>query len=415
MARRARDPGRKLAIEGGRPIRDQFLVFGRPVFAEEEIAAVAEVLRSGWPGLGPRTQEFERAFAEYCGARHAVAVSSCTAGLHLALVAAGVGEGHEVITTAMTFAATVNAILMAGARPVLVDIDEETLNLDLDAVERAITSRTRAVLPVHFGGLPCDLDRLRGLAEARGLVVLEDAAHAVGAVYHGRRIGGHGNLAAFSFYSNKNLTTVEGGMVTTDDDRLAEELRIRRLHGLSSDAWKRFGTKAVIPSHVTRQGFKYNLTDLQAVIGQSQLSRLEGFLATREKYAAIYDAELAGLPFDRQFRPTLGGPDRHGLHLYIVLLRLDELSLGRDHVMVALREENIGVAAHYMAISEHPHFQRVLGCGPGDFPVAERIASRTMSLPLSPGMTEDDVYDVVDAMHSVLSKYRAPAAAERHR
>ena len=404
---------RQLAIEGGPPVRDSFLPFGRPAINEDEIAAVAEVLRSGWPGMGQHTLAFEQAFAAYVGARHAVSVSSCTAGLHVALAAAGAGPGDEVITTPMTFAATVNAIRQTGATAVLADIDPDTLNLDAGAVERALTPRTKVLLPVHFGGLPCDLDRLRTVAQAHGLAIVEDAAHAVGAVSRGTRVGGHGNLAAFSFYPNKNMTTIEGGMVTTDDDGLANEMRLLRLHGLSTDAWRRFSSREVVHSEVIRAGFKYNMTDVQAVLGVSQLARLEGFLAVRERYAALYDRELADLPFDRQYRPPADGADRHALHLYLVLLRLDALSVDRDHVLRALRAENIGASLHYQAIHLHPYYQRVLPYRPGDFPVAERVAGCTVTLPLSPSMLETDARDVVRALRSILLRYRVPSLAGR--
>ena len=405
-----REPKRELhepiAAEGGRPIRDEFLPFGRPVVSEEEITAVAAVLRSGWLGMGKRTLEFEEAFARYTGARHAVTVSSCTAGLHVALLAAGLGPGQEVVTTPMTFVATVNAILQTGATPVLVDIDPHTLNIETEAVAQAITPRTRAILPVHFGGLPCDLEGLGELACSHGLALVEDAAHGVGARYRGKPIGGYGNLAAFSFYPNKNMTTIEGGMVTTDDDRLAEEMRLLRLQGLSSDAWRRFGSKDLVVSHALRLGYKYNLTDVQSVLGLGQLSRLEAFLGVRERYAEIYDRELAELPIDTQRRPPCGSPDRHGLHLYVILLRLEELTVDRDTVVRALRAENIGVGVHYLPIHEHPYHAETLSYRTGDFPVAESVSKRTLTLPLSPGMSEEDLWDVIEAVRSVLSRYR---------
>lgn len=401
-----RAAGAPIAFEGGEPIRAEFLPFGRPLVSEEEIAAMADVLRSGWIGMGKKTIEFEETFARACGARHAVSVSSCTAGLHIALVAAGLGPGHEVITTPLTFVATVNAILETGATPVLVEIDPRTLNIEPEAVAAAITPRTRALLPVHFGGLACDLARLGELARARGLVVIEDAAHAVGSRKDGKPIGGHGNLVAFSFYPNKNMTSIEGGMVTTDDDALAEEMRLLRLHGLSSDAWRRFSTKEIVVSEAIRGGYKYNLTDVQSVLGLGQLARLEGFLETRERYAAIYDRELAGLPIDRQTRPPLGAPDRHGLHLYVILLRLDELTVDRNTILKALRAENVGAGLHYLAVHEHHYFRSILPYRHGDFPVAESVSNRTLTLPLSPSMSEDDLWDVIEAVRSVLGRYR---------
>lgn len=401
-----RPPRRALAIEGGPPVRSTLLPFGEPVIGEAEIAQVVEVLRSGWLGMGRRTLAFERAFAEYVGARHAVSVSSCTAGLHVALVAKGVGPGDEVITTPMTFVATVNAILETGATPVLVDIDRATMNLDAEAVARAVTPRTRALLPVHFGGLPCDLDALGRLAKEHGLFILEDAAHAAGAVWNGKRIGGHGNLAAFSFYPNKNMTTIEGGMVTTDDDALAEEMRLLRLHGLSSDAWKRFGSKELVVSQAVRRGYKYNLTDVQSALGLVQLGRLEGFLEVRERHARLYDEELAGLPIERQARPTTGSGHRHGLHLYPVLLCPGELAADRDQVVRALRAENIGVGVHYQAVHEHPYFATTLPYEPGSFPVAESVSASTLTLPFGPALTDQDVSDVIEALHDVLGRYR---------
>jgi dTDP-4-amino-4,6-dideoxygalactose transaminase len=433
MRKPKRGAGDAIAFEGGTPIRNDFLPFGRPLITEEEIAAVGQVLRSGWIGMGKRTIEFEQAFAASCGARHAVSVSSCTAGLHIALIAAGVGPGHEVITTPLTFVATVNTILETGATPVLVDIDPRTLNIEAAAVAAAITPRTRAILPVHFGGLACDLPAFGELARARGLAIIEDAAHAVGTRCAGKTIGGHGNLVAFSFYPNKNITSIEGGMVTTDDDALAEEMRLLRMHGLSSDAWRRFSAKEVVVSEAIRGGYKYNLTDVQSVLGLGQLARLEEFLTTRERYAAIYDRELEGLPIDRQTRPPLGErtrvrsarasktsgandpsagaldtlpADRHGLHLYVILLRLDELTVDRNTILKALRAENVGAGLHYMAVHEHHYFQSILPYRRGDFFVAESVSERTLTLPLSPSMSEDDVWDVIEAVRSVLTRYR---------
>jgi len=402
-----------IAFEGGPPIRSEFLPFGRPLITEEEIAAVGQVLRSGWIGMGKRTIEFEAAFAAACGARHAVSVSSCTAGLHIALVAAGLGPGHEVITTPLTFVATVNTILETAATPVLVDIDPHTLNIEAAAVAAAITPRTRAILPVHFGGLACDLPAFGELARGRGLAIIEDAAHAVGARCAGKTIGGHGNLVAFSFYPNKNITSIEGGMVTTDDDALAEEMRLLRMHGLSSDAWRRFSAKEVVVSEAIRSGYKYNLTDVQSVLGLMQLARLEEFLRTRERYAAIYDRELDGLPIDRQTRPAVAAAhaesppaDRHGLHLYVILLRLNELTVDRNTILKALRAENVGAGLHYLAIHEHHYFQSILPYRRGDFPVAESVSERTLTLPLSPSMSEDDLWDVIEAVRSVLTHFR---------
>jgi len=398
---------RKLAIDGGEPLRSSFLPFGQPTLDESEIARVADVLRSGWLGMGQRTLDFEQAFAHYVGARHAVAVSSCTAGLRMALETAGVRPGDEVITTPMTFAATVNVILAVGGRPVLADIDPDTFNLRPEAVAAAIGPRTRVLMPVHFGGLPCDLAELWALAGRHDLRIVEDAAHAVGAEYAGRRIGGHGHLAAFSFYPNKNMTTIEGGMVTTDDAAAADDLRLQRMHGLSNDAWRRYTCQELIVSQVVRSGFKYNMTDVQAELGLSQLGRLDGFLAVRRAQAERYDRELAGLPLQPQRRPPAASGHLHALHLYVVLVELERLRVDRDTVVRALRAENIGVGVHYQAIHQHPYFARELAYRPGDLPGAERAAARTLTLPLGPSMTDADQDLVLAALRDVLGHYAA--------
>jgi dTDP-4-amino-4,6-dideoxygalactose transaminase len=394
----------KPALEGGTPTFEEFLVFGRPVLGEEEVAAVADVIRSTWLGTGSRCIEFEQAFATAVGARHAVAVSSCTAGLHAALVAAGVGPGDEVITTALTFVATVHAIVHAGATPVLADVDPDTLNIDPDAVRALVGSRTRAVLPVHFGGLPCDLGALRALVEEKNLVMVEDAAHALGARYDGFPVGGQG-VACFSFYPNKNITTGEGGMVTTDDDELAEKLHILRLHGLSRDAWERFRSKRVVYSDAVALGFKYNMTDMQAALGLVQLPRLDAFLDARRALAEAYDRELAEVPgIVRKARPWSDAL-RHAHHLYVVEVDADEYGLDRDRLLEALRAENIGAGVHYRAVHLHPYYEETLGLGPDALPNATRLSNRVLSLPLSPAMSEDDVVRVAGAVRKLHSYY----------
>lgn len=394
------------AIEGGRPIREEYLPFGRPDIGDEEVAAVTEVLRSGWIGQGPRTHDFERAFADYVGAEHAVSVASCTAALQLALLVHGIGEGDEVITSGLTFAATVNAILATGARPVLVDVHRPSLNLDPTCVADAVTERTRAIMPVHFGGLPCDMGALDSLARERGLLIVEDAAHAVGAELDGIRIGGGENPACFSFYPNKNMTTGEGGMITLADESIAEQLRVLRLHGLSTDAWRRYSSKGLVPSVVTRHGWKYNMTDIQAALGLVQLRRLDGFQARREEMARAYDEAFADLPADRQERHETREGHRHALHLYVLLLHLDRLTVGREQVVLALREENIGASLHYPGMYQHPWYRKVLGAERDRLPNADWVTDRTMTLPMSPSMTDGDVADVIAATRSVLNHYR---------
>ncbi len=396
----------RLAIDGGTPVRSQFLAFGKPCLGEDEIQEVVDTLRSTWIGTGPKTIRFEEAFAQYVGSKRALAVNSCTAALHLGLLGAGIGPGDEVITTALTFAATVNVIVHTGAKPVFADIDPETLNIDPDAIQRAITPRTRAILPVHFGGLPCAMDEIIDLARQHDLAVVEDAAHAVGARYRGRMIGGLGNTTCFSFYANKNLTTGEGGMVTTDDDTVAEKIEIYRLHGLSKHAWQRYSARRLLLSDALYPGFKYNMPDLMASLGIHQLKKQEAFLSIRERYACLYD-EAFGAMSGVRLQPRPQGPaDRHGLHLYVLILDPDRFQVSRNQIIDALLAENIGAALHYRAIHTHPYYQQAYGYRPKDFPVAATVGNSILSLPLTPCMTEADVQDVITAVDKVLAAYR---------
>lgn len=395
----------QLAIEGGSPVRDRFLVFGAPCLGEEEIEEVVATLRSGWIGTGPRVERFEAAFADYVGAPAAVAVSSCTAALHLSLLAAGVGQGDEVITTPMTFAATANVIVHCGATPVFVDIEPDTLNIDIDQIAGAVTPRSKAVVPVHFGGLPVDLDRLASVVG--GLPIIEDAAHAVGSVYDGRRIGAHGNTTCFSFYANKNLTTAEGGMIVSPDAEAMDRFRILRLHGMDRDAWQRYRKQGELQNVLVEAGYKYNLTDLQAALGIHQLARIEANLRRRESVAAAYDAAFRDLPgVSRQRRPDEQARDRHGLHLYALIIEPAQFTATRDRIVAALRAENIGAGIHYTALHQEPFFRRLLKKPDGSFPVAEQVGANTLSLPLTPAMTDRDVQDVIEATHKVLGAYR---------
>jgi dTDP-4-amino-4,6-dideoxygalactose transaminase len=395
-----------IAIDGGTPVREEFLPFGVPSIGEEEIAEVVATLRSGWIGQGTRVQRFENEFAEYVGAPHAIAVSSCTAALHLSLVAAGIGPGDEVIVPAMTFAASATATLHAGATPVFADCRPATLLLDLDDVAARITEKTRAIMPVHFGGLPVEMDEIAALAAAHDLVVVDDAAHAVAAEYDGKLIGSFDSYACFSFYPNKNLTTGEGGMVTLVDDEVAERIRMLRLHGLSTDAWRRYATKSFLPSELHALGFKYNLTDLQAALGIHQLAKLPGFQRRREQLAAHYDDRLSALPgVTLQPRQLPGHQVRHALHLYLLLLDPDAFEVGRDDVVAALRAENIGAAIHYRALHLEPYFVELFGHAPEAFPAAYDASRRVLTLPLSPGMSDDDAEDVIVAVERVLARY----------
>jgi len=340
-------------------VRPDFLPLSRPSIGPQEIEEVTACLRSGWLTSGPRVTRFEEAFAETVGVAHAVAMSSATAGLHLALLAAGVGPGDEVVTTPMTWASTGNMIFAVGARPVFVDIDSGTLNIDPEAVARAITPRTRALLPVHFAGQPVDLDRLRAIAADHGLALIEDAAHALGTTYRGRPIGGGSAAAVFSFHPIKAITTGEGGMVATDDAALADRLRLLRFHGIARDAWSRYGRRGNPGYDIVALGFKYNMTDLQAALGLAQLARLQEFVEARTRIAAWYREALAQVPAVEMLAPV-SYPARHAWHLLVVRLRLEALRLGRDEVMDGLLAANIGVGLHFKALHLHRLYREQL-------------------------------------------------------
>src|SRR5438067_2146762 len=388
-------------------MRADFLVFGSPQIDEDEIAEVVATLRSGWIGMGPRTLQFERDFAEYVGARHAIAVNSCTAAMHLALIAADVGPGDEVITSPLTFPATANVIVHQGATPVFADVDRRTQNIDPARVAERITPRTKAIMPVHMLGRPADMDPIMALARERGLAVIEDAAHAVEAIYRGRHVGTIGHFTAFSFYATKNITTGEGGMLTTDDDAAAERLRLLRLHGISKDAWKRYSADGFTPYETVEPGYKYNMLDLTAALGLHQLRRVEENLKVRERYVALYNEAFAELP--GLIVPALepvGPGDRHAQHLYPILLDLDALDLDRAGFIEELKGRKIGTGVHFTAVHLHRFYRERFGFARGDFPEAEFVSDRTVSLPLSPALAERDVDDVIAAVTDVLAAHR---------
>lgn len=381
--------------------RSEFLVFGSPAIGEAEIAEVVATLRSGWLGTGPRVQRFEADFRAYVGCTSAVALNSCTAGLHLALDALGVGPGDEVITTPLTFSATANVIVHVGATPVFADVDPRTMNLDPDAVARAVTPRTKAILPVHLAGRPCDMDALLEMAQRHGLAVVEDAAHATEARYRGRPVGSIGDMTAFSFYVTKNLVTGEGGMLTTNNAAWAEEIRIKSLHGISRDAWKRYSAEGFQPYDTLFPGYKYNMTDLQAALGIHQLARLEGNLAVRERHWRRYDEAFRGHPLLTLPTPT-DPRDRHARHLYTILLDTDRAGMSRNEFIVRLKAENIGTGIHFTPLHLHSYYAKTFGFTRGQFPSAEFIGDRTVSLPLSAKLTDDDVEDVIAAVRRAL-------------
>ena len=392
----------RLALEGGPPVRQQFLVFGAPDIRQAEIDEVVATLRSGWVGTGPRVARLEEDFRRYLGAAHAVAVSSCTAGLHLALIALGVKPGMEVIVPRMTFVATANAVVHVGARPVLVDCERESMNIDPTAVERALTPKTRVIVPVHFAGRAADMTALRQLAEPRGLRLLEDAAHAVETRHQGRNAGTLGDCAAFSFYVTKNVITGEGGMVTTADEEIAGWIKVAGLHGMSKDAWKRYSDEGFRHYEVHFPGFKYNMTDMQAALGIHQLARVEENWKKREALWQRLLEAFRDLPTDLP-APVRPG-DRHAYHLFTLILRLEELRFTRDQVLQALLREGIGTGVHYRAVHLHPYYRETFGYRPEDLPNSLWLSERTLSLPFSTRLAEEEVDDLITAVRKVLTQ-----------
>ena len=380
------------------------LPFCQADIGEEEIAEVVDTLRSGWLTTGPKTREFEERFSQYVDSKFAVAVNSCTAGLHLALNAAGITEGDEVITTPLTFCSTVNVILFQRATPVLADIRLDDYDIDPAEVERRITPRTKAILPVHYGGQPCRMDELMDIARRHNLLVIEDAAHAVGAKYRGQPVGSIGDATAFSFYVIKNLTTGEGGMVTTNNPELAEKVRILRLHGMSHDAWKRYDARGSWYYEVQMLGFKYNMSDIQAALGLHQLARLESFTERRAQIVAEYGRRFAALPELTlpQARPEV----RHAWHLYPIRVDEERLTIGRDQFIEEMKERGIGTSVHFIPIHYHPYYQQTLGLKPGDFPNTDKLFAGLLSLPLFPRMTDADVERVANAVEEIVVSHR---------
>lgn len=388
-----------------KPVRDQFLVFGAPDIQQAEIDEIVDTLKSGWLGTGPKTHQFEADFAHYTHAQHAIGLNSCTAGMHLALDLLNLQPDDEVITTAMTFVATANVIVHHNARPVFVDVNKETFNIDPAQIEAAITPRTRAIMPVDMCGRPVELEKIMEIARQHGLRVIEDAAHATEAVRQGRKIGSIADVTAFSFYVTKNMTTGEGGMVTTDDPEWAAEMRVRALHGLSKDAWKRYSAAGFQPYDCAYPGYKYNMTDMQASLGLHQLARLDTNLGIRQKHWAYYDAALADLPEVTIPAPVATG-DVHARHLYTLLLNLEMLTVTRNEFIDLLKQENIGSGIHFTPTHLHSFYQKEFGYKPGDFPNAEFIGERTLSLPFSTKVNEADLADVVEAVQRVVRRHR---------
>ncbi len=384
--------------------RSEFLPYSLPLIEDDDIAEVVDSLKSGWISKGPKTVEFEKRFAEYVGAKYAIAVNSCTAGLHLSLVAAGIGEGDEVITTPMTFASSANVIIHTGAKPVFVDIDPVTMNIDVNKISEKITPRTKAIIPVHIAGLPCQMDEINAIAQQYNLFVLEDAAHAVYTKYKDTLIGTLGNAASFSFYATKNVATGEGGMVTTNDEALADKIRIMSSHGMSRNAWNRYAASGSWFYEILYPGYKDNMTDIQAALGLTQLEKLERMQGLRLEIAVRFNEEFGKLP--ELEVPVELDYARHAWHLYILKLNLDKLVIDRAQFIEELKAENIGTSVHFIPVHMHPYYRDTYGYQHGDFPVAEATFERIISLPLYPKMTAQDTEDVISAVKRVVERSR---------
>ncbi|WP_298273569.1 DegT/DnrJ/EryC1/StrS aminotransferase family protein [Geobacter sp.] len=386
-------------------MRSEFLPFSRPTIEDDEINEVVDSLKSGWITTGPKVKRFEEAFRAYVGASYAVPLSSATAGLHLTLLALKLAEGDEIITTPMTFASTVSMIVLCGAKPVLVDIEPGTLNIDAAKIRAKITPRTKAIIPVHFAGLACDMDPIFALAREFGLTVIEDAAHAAGTEYKGRKIGTFDSVSIFSFHPNKNITTGEGGMVCTPDEALAEEISLLKFHGMSREAWKRFAASGTPNYDILLPGFKYNMMDIQAAIGLHQLPKLDGFIEKRRAIAEYYNGAFADVA-ELALPAAAPYAQRHAWHLYTPLVRVEKLTIDRDTFMAELKHLNIGTGLHYKAIHHHAWYRENMPVPAGSLPNADYASDRILSLPLFPTMTMDDARDVVEAVKTVIARSR---------
>ena len=381
-------------------MRSNYLIFGSPIIEDDEINAVVNTFKSKWIGTGPKVNQFEKQFAEYVGVKYAVAVSSCTAALHLSVIALGIKPGDEVLVPAMTFAATANAVIHANAVPVLVDVDKRKMTIDFDDIERKITSRTKAIIPVHFAGRPVDNDKLSAIAKKHGLKIIHDAAHAVETEFKGKKIGAYNDIACYSFYVTKNITTGEGGMVTTNDEELANSIKINALHGMDKDAWKRFSDDGYKHYQVVFPGFKYNMTDVQASVGIEQLKKVERFARRRTEVWNHYKKELADLPL--LLPPDVESDSRHAFHLYTIMLDIDKVSITRDQLLQKLHEMKIGTGVHYISLHLHDFYKKTYNYKENDFPNSKFISDRTLSIPLSANLTDEDVNDVISALRQCL-------------
>jgi len=384
----------------GENTRVKFIPYGHQWIDDEDIASVVEVLRSDWVTQGPKVDEFERKVVEYCGAKYAVAISSGTAALHAACAVAGISQGDEAITTPITFAATANCVVYCGGKPVFADIEEDTLNIDPKEIRNRLSVKTKAILPLDFAGHPADLDEIKAIAEERGLLVIEDAAHALGAEYKGRRIGSLSDMTILSFHPVKHITTGEGGMILTDSKEFYEKLKIFRHHGVVKDSLDRGSWYYEIRD----LGYNFRITDFQCALGLSQLNKLDYFIRRRREIAARYNeafAEMAEIvtPVEQENVKAV-------YHIYVIQLQLERLKASRKEIFEALRAENIGVNVHYIPLHLHPYYQTKFGYKPGDYPMAERYYERAITLPIFPKMSDEDVEGVIKAVNKVISNYK---------
>ncbi len=397
---------------------EDFLPFALPLIEDEEVQAVTEALRSGWITTGPRTKEFERAFAEFVGARHAVALNSCTAALHLALDAVGSAGGRkqglapidsnsEVITTPFSFAATAEVVRYFGAKPVFVDIDRETLNIDPAQIEKALTPRTRAIIPVHYAGLPCDMDAILDIARSRNIAVIEDAAHALPATFRGTSVGAlRSDVTCFSFYATKSITTGEGGMFVTDSDQYAERARVMSLHGISKDAWKRYTKSGSWRYEIVAPGYKYNMTDIAAAMGLAQLKKADAMRRRRQEIAETYDRaflDVSGLALPPR---AIEQGTVHSHHLYVLRFDPDMFTKDRDFFIDELNKRGIGTSVHFIPLHIHPYYRDTYGYKPEDFPVTYEIYKKVLSLPIYPKMSDNDVMRVINAVTDITDRFK---------
>jgi UDP-4-amino-4,6-dideoxy-N-acetyl-beta-L-altrosamine transaminase len=394
----------KPAIEGGKPIREEFLPYGTQWLNDKEIEEVVDSLKSSWITTGPKMRLFEDNFKKYIGSKYAIAVNSGTAALHISTSSIDIKPGDEVITTPLTFVASANCVVYRGGTPIFADIKKDTYNIDPNEIRKKITSKTKAIIPVHFAGQPCDMDEISEIAEENDLFVIEDAAHAVDAEYKGKKIGNISNLTVFSFHPVKNMTTAEGGMVTTNDNDLYEKLLMFRTHGISKDATKRFAKDGGYHYDMQYLGFRYNLSELHASLGIHQLNKIEMFQKRRREIVNIYNRELAD--FEEITLPYVRSDIKHSWHLYILQLNLEKLKVDRDYIFNALREENIGVNVHYIPVHYHSYYQNRFGLKKGLLPKVEWLFPRLLTIPLFHKMNDDDVYDVINSLEKVLGYYR---------